>query len=417
MNVLHLRILSPQRDCWQFRFWTDNENTATNRDLAIEEIEDLIGQAETYYYNGTARLEIGQRLFRWLDGSERTLSRAIEGARHGDGPLVLAIHTERMLAHLPWETMADDEGFLVAKTNPAIVPTRWHGRTGPAWPAPENRPLHTLFMAAAPEGGGAPLQFEVEEGRMFRAAEVRGKRLMELTVEESGCLPDLGELVSVQPAGTFDIFHLIGHAGHEGVTPVFYLEDETGQPAPATADQLAKAFGSRRPRVVFLSGCRTAQNPGHGEEQSLAESLIAHGIRAALGWGRLVRDDHAILAAEILYRALATGESLPAALSATWRGMIDKGADGWHLLRLHFDGAVPGRSSLRPASKAASKRQASSPANTSSSPATIAHRKSLVWNNSSAAVACSSTASASSAAMASAALCCTAPEGWGKAAS
>ena len=39
------RLLSPQRDQWQFRFWTDNENTATTRDLALAEIADLAAQA------------------------------------------------------------------------------------------------------------------------------------------------------------------------------------------------------------------------------------------------------------------------------------------------------------------------------------------------------------------------------------
>ena len=101
-------------------------------------------------------------------------------------------------------------------------------RSNSPWPAPENRPLHTLFMAAAPEDGGAPLDFEVEEARMFKAAEIRGRRLMELTVEESGCLTDLRDLIALQPPGTFDLFHLTGHAGHDGTTPVFILEDAVG---------------------------------------------------------------------------------------------------------------------------------------------------------------------------------------------
>ena len=357
MNVFHLRLTSPHPGQWQFCFWSGSENPAVPRDLALAEIKDLAAQAETYYYTGPADVSVGRRLFRWLDGPDRALSQAIEAAHHGDGPLVLAIHATQGLAHLPWETMADDTGFLVARGHPAIVPARWHGHTGPAWPAAENRPLHTLFMAAAPEGGGAPLQFEVEEGRMFRAAEVQGRRLMELTVEESGCLTDLSALVSLRPAGAFDIFHLTGHADHdEAGGPVFLLENDTGGSVLATAPLIAGAFSGRLPRVVFLSGCRTAQNPGKGEEQSLAAALIArHGLRAVLGWGRPVRDDHAILAAEILYRALAVGDSLPAALSRTWQGMISESAAGWHLLRLHYDGGVPGPLVTAPATNGRAK--------------------------------------------------------------
>ncbi len=353
--VLHLSLTETQTGHFQFRFWAEKENTATTRDLALAEIQDLASHADTYYYTGRPDLTVGQRLFRWLDGPDRALSRAIAAARHGSGPLVLAIHAAQGLAHLPWETLADDDGFLVSRANPAVVPARWHGRTAPAWDDPRNRPLHTLFMAAAPEGSGAPLDFEVEEGRMFQAAEIRGRRHMDLTVEESGCLADLGELVSLQEPGTFDVFHLTGHAGHEDTTPVFMLECDIGTPAPATAAELAKAFAGRLPRLAFLSGCRTAESPGKGAEQSLAATLVEMGVPAVLGWGRPVRDDHAILAAEMLYHDLAVGHSLPAALSRTWQGMIEAAATSWHLLRLHFDGAVPGPLVTAPASKGRAK--------------------------------------------------------------
>ncbi|MFO5439443.1 MAG: hypothetical protein ACLBM4_12450, partial [Dolichospermum sp.] len=54
---------------------------------------------------------------------------------------------------------------------------------------PENRALQVLFMATSPQGVEPELDYEKEEGQILEAT---GRQPLALTVEESGCLSELG---------------------------------------------------------------------------------------------------------------------------------------------------------------------------------------------------------------------------------
>ena len=300
------------------------------RTLALAEIQDLIQTAERDYYSPLpARLvAVGHRLFQWLDGGELWLSQEIAAAANQAGVLVLAIATDR-LAHLPWEVLHDGRGFLAHALNPPVLPVRW-SNAGNCQHPPENRPLQVLFMAASAQNVPSVLNYEEEEARILAATE---RSPLDLTVEESGCLEELGHLMDDFGTGFFDVLHLTGHADHtEGSEPIFVCEDREGFRKDATAEDIARTL-PHRPPLVFLSGCRTGQSPGHGAVRSLAEQLIEKGFRAVLGWGRPVRDTEATLAAEHLYGALAAGSSLPLALARTQVALWKENARDWHLLR------------------------------------------------------------------------------------
>ncbi|MEM9153375.1 MAG: CHAT domain-containing protein, partial [Cyanobacteria bacterium P01_F01_bin.3] len=97
--------------------------------------------------------------------------------------------------------------------------------------------------------------------------------------------------------------------------------------------ELFQAFSGRMPRLVFLSGCRTAQ--ADGNMASMAMMLVQQGIPAVLGWGRPVLDRSATVAAAQLYQRLAEGFSIVEALSATYAYLREQHVPDWHLLRLH----------------------------------------------------------------------------------
>ncbi len=182
------------------------------------------------------------------------------------------------------------------------------------------------------------LHFEQEEGRILEATK---RQPLTLTVEESGCLDELSNLLDSYDSGHFDVVHFTGHAWIAEDGPRFITESETGDRVDATAQDIAKALQFRFPALMFLSGCRTGQGGRGGELPAMAEMLLSQGASAVLGWGRPVLDTDGILAAETLYAALASAKTLPQALALTYQAMIGRQARDWHLLRLYVAGRMP----------------------------------------------------------------------------
>ena len=155
-------------------------------------------------------------MYQWLDGTERILQNELDS--HGREVIVLAISTSKRLAHLPWELLHDGRGFLVEK-RPAIIPVRWLSDNRPLQSTnlAQNRPLNLLFMATSPLGVEPVLDYEAEEGQILAAT---GRTPVNLRVEESGCLKELGYVVREYEQDYFDVFHLTGHATHRDGTPL-----------------------------------------------------------------------------------------------------------------------------------------------------------------------------------------------------
>jgi tetratricopeptide (TPR) repeat protein len=247
----------------------------------------------------------------------------------------LAVAATAELKDLPWETLHDGASFLVARDALPVIPVRWRDIPAASLPV-ANRPLRTLFMATSPEGVRPVLSFEEEEKAILEATR---RHPLTLTVEESGDLTELRARVLGEPDAAIDVFHVTGHADHHDGVPVFLTEDDEGELTLATAADFAQAL-VRMPRLLFLSGCRTAQSPADATP-SLAEAMLEKGARAVLGWARPVYDTNGVAAAAALYEGLATGLSLAKALAATYRALINAQAAHWHLLRLFITGDMP----------------------------------------------------------------------------
>ncbi len=344
MSILHLDLKPVGDDYAEFRYFWDNPNNYHSRELPLSEISELIKNAESDYY--TIRPEdyvkTGQALYHWLDGSDRILEQAIE--ENGGSEIVLAITTAERLAHLPWEVLHNGDEFLVERI-PAIIPVRWKtNRSGQklTWDEQKkNRALNVLFMATSPLGIKPVLDFEAEEGRILEAT----KRIpLSLTVEESGCLEELGTLVQVYDKGYFDILHLVGHATFEDkkLKHCFITETELGDPEYTSAEEIAQKLRTRMPKIIFLSGCGTGFRRDRGTLPSMAEVLLKKGATAVLSWGNNVRDSDAIEAAAKLYNSLSAGYTLPEAIAQTYQKLIEIRARDWHLLRLYVAKKLPG---------------------------------------------------------------------------
>jgi CHAT domain-containing protein len=340
METLHISLKWLNDRQVELRYWRDRPSAYEQKILAITEISDLIGQSELDYYVLRPNLvSMGQRLFNWLDGEGRWLSRAIQDCA-AEG-LVLAIAPDAKLAHLPWEIMHDDTEFLVQKPYPLVMPLRWLDQPFQDR-SPQERPLQVLFMAASPENVEPVLRFEEEEAAILS---ITKDLPLTLRVEESGCVEELRKLWQRYKEDTFDVFHLTGHADHQRTppyAPFFITESLTGDRQDITAEDLLQVFQVRRPRLIFLSGCRTGEAGQDGSVPSFAETLVQRGMPAVLGWGRPVLDTTATQAGAFLYEQLAAGCQLVQALALTYQNLIKTEVKGWHLLRLYVRGEAWG---------------------------------------------------------------------------
>ena len=340
MQTIRIQLRECTQETVELRYWLPQQKHYESRRLKLAEIADFLKQGDRDYYKLLPNLPgIGKQLFFWLDGDGRWLSRGIANCR-GEG-LVIAIDTDQKLAHLPWEVLHDGEDFLVKRVNPVVLPLRWIEKETEAFSV-EARQLRVLFMATDPEDVQPKLEFEQEEARIL--ADTRDFAV-DLRVEESGCVSELGKVWSRYPKNFFDVFHLTGHASIKDeapYTPYFITETDIGERHETTAAELAEVFPFRFPQLVFLSGCRTGQAPDKGAVPSMAEALIAQGARAVLSWGRPVEDRTATAAAAHLYGKLAAGYQLAEALASTYQQLFKQNVRDWHLLRLYVQGECPG---------------------------------------------------------------------------
>jgi hypothetical protein len=306
MSVPHLTLHFLDQSHVRLRYFFDNPNVFDERVAAESELTELKRLSKIVYdgerieksQNSDQELmAVGRALYDWLDTPERILTGKIAACPRGPEPLVLAVAATPELKDLPWETLHDGAGFLVAREARAVIPVRWRDVAA----APANRRLRTLFMATSPEGVQPVLAFEAEEKAILEATR---RHPLTLTVEESGDVTELKFRVAAEPDAAIDVFHVTGHAGHdENGVPVFLTEDAEGGLKLSTAADFADAL-VRMPPLLFLSGCRTAQSPGDALP-SLAEAMPDKGAQAVLGWGRPVYDTNGIAAAAALYGALA----------------------------------------------------------------------------------------------------------------
>jgi tetratricopeptide (TPR) repeat protein len=336
MDVAIVQLKTIDEQFVELRYRVAGSVQYESRKLAKAEIENLYDFDRYFdryldrdFDRHSAHLaEIGQRLFDWLDGNERWLSRSI--AQYGRRGLVIAIHAQAGLGGLPWEVLYDKKGFLV---NRSIIPIRVVDFELAAPTNPANH-LRALFMATDPIDVRPKLKFEQEEAAILAATR---NLPMDLRVEESGNLEELKDLwARYGEEHKFQVFHLNGHADiDEDGEPFFITESLDGMRVDAKAEDFADVFESYYPPLIFLSGCRTGESTSRGATTSLAADLVAQGAPAVIGWGRSVGDDGAIEAAKLLYKALAQGETLVKSLAATYKGLIKEKVPDWCLLRLY----------------------------------------------------------------------------------
>jgi len=301
--------------------------------IPIEEISQIQEMCQHFNWSQSERLsqQIGETLFSLLNGDNVLVQALEEADLHGE-PLQLFIekNTEKdFIPDLPFELLYDS-GFLVPSKIHVIRHVSDYGSKKKV--NPQNRPLKVLFMACSPEGVTPVLEYEKEEEIIL---EVTKDLPVEIDVEDTGSLQGLLDCLE---NNEYDVIHLSGHANIEDGTPYFCMEDEEGLLEKVTPSQLQDILDEslKRPRLVFLSGCRTGETPGAAV--SFAHYLVAEHSPTVVGWGLPVSDPSATLAATKLYRELSRGKSIVDAVFSARQVLCKNDFPDWSLLRLFSDG-------------------------------------------------------------------------------
>jgi len=216
------------------------------------------------------------------------------------------------LQALPWEYLfrAESGSFLGLSSQIAIVraPSLPTGGRRP----PATLPLRLLVLLCAPRGS-RPLNLQDEGDAMERTW--AGSALGRVRLLHQPTLDDLrAALRDERP----HVLHVMGHGGFDGETGrgAIFFAGRGGKPTPIDggllADQLRDCPSLR---LVFLNACETACSAAPNPFAGMANALLQAGVPAVLAMQFPIRDGAAVRFSAEVYRQLARGEPVEAAVA------------------------------------------------------------------------------------------------------
>lgn len=217
-----------------------------------------------------------------------------------------------LLHSLPWELLyqPDTRDFLALSRRTPVVRSLEIPR--PAAPLALPSPLRILVVP----GFADSLDLE-EEQRQIRNAwkDLPGVEVVCLKAAETTALRQalLG--------APFHILHFLGHGELDPATGqgVLFLAGPDGGPVPLSGEALATLLKDFRAlRIVFLNACETGRMPDGAEQDpyaGLAAALVLGGLPAVLAMQLPIADEAAIVFSRTIYRRLAAGDPIEAAVT------------------------------------------------------------------------------------------------------
>ncbi len=336
MSILyHLTIeLTKEKD--RFTITWENKTTPA-RDWFTQAIDVIPAEILRLWQQPRHQLELGEKLFHFLDGDAAHLKRALTEAKHLGESLYLHLITCKEVADWPFELLALDGEFLVpSQVHVVRQVSEWGAKQTCS---PQKRPLRMLFMACSAVDVKPELDFEREEEAIFQITE---HLAIQMEVEDSGSLAGLKRKLEIEE---YDVLHLSCLADIDPERgPYLMMESETGHSRQVFPEELwHEALVEHAPRLLFLSCCSTGLEPDDDAVFSFAHVLVEkYHVPAVLGWGRSVSDDQAIHAGKIFYHELSRGVSILDAVKRSRLELIKEFADttdpAWPLLRMFSDG-------------------------------------------------------------------------------
>ncbi len=245
--------------------------------------------------------------------------------------LVLPIDTpdSTLLQTLPWELLHCEESrdflarsVLTPVVRQLVIP--W-ASSSLAKDPPER--LRILIAIAAPRGTD-PLDTADEQGRILQAWCEREQ--VEVDLLPSATLTRLRETVRSRH---YHVFHFIGHGTFQNGEGALLFETSDGGEHPVSGTLLAETLReSRELRLAFLNACETGimgSRPGEDPMLGAAAALIRRGLPAVIANQFPISDSAARTFSEAVYRSLARGSSLDAAVGDGRFAIYQEDTSSW----------------------------------------------------------------------------------------
>jgi len=286
-------------------------------------------------------LQLGRRLAGYLlpPGPVRDLYQHSRGRTEARGVwlrLRLRISPPE-LAALPWEYAYDDDIADFFVLNPQTVLVRYHGQPIPPRSITGHTPAPILVLISNPPNTVA-LESAKETRNLIRAL---GRLLDEdrvrvdvlfsgppneqqvveaLVADQIGVrlLPGTASIDGLRDAlrQGYRIIHYVGHGEFDERTGgALVLTDDEGGEATVRAQTLARELRGSSAAVVVLNACESATEGTAQSFMGLAPSLIRAGVPAVVAMQFPIPDSSALHFSRALYKALADGWPLDAAVT------------------------------------------------------------------------------------------------------
>jgi CHAT domain/WD domain, G-beta repeat len=230
------------------------------------------------------------------------------------------------LMQIPWEFLYEPPQFLAQSMyTPVVRSLDLHAIRKPR----EVRlPLRILGMVSTP-AGFASLDVDEEKEKLEESLGA----LIEAGIVQVNWLPSatLAALDrAISEPDEEHVLHYIGHGAYDERTQdgVLVLEDRRGEAHEVSGEELSSLLQDERSlRLVVLNACEGARSSHVDPFSGVASSIVGGGIPAVIGMQFEITDEAAIAFSERLYRALAHGYPVDAALAQARRAIYAAGAD------------------------------------------------------------------------------------------
>jgi CHASE2 domain-containing sensor protein len=271
---------------------------ATQRTLGITLYQGLMGDGM-----------VGTQLDRCLGGERGEESAGVR--------VRLNLDQVPALAPIPWELvyLPRDGRFLASSTRTPLV--RYLPSRAPNLGLEVRLPVRVLVLL--PENaarGEAPLDLARERAMLQRAlqplvrADAADVRFLDRRVTRARLRSALQGGVAELGEEPFQIVCYAGHGHHDGSRASLFLDAEGGGTDPVDEGWLSELFEERdEVKLVVLNACQGATVSALRPFAGLAPGLVRAGVPAVVAMQYPVRDDEALVFAEVFYRALFRGPS------------------------------------------------------------------------------------------------------------
>jgi hypothetical protein len=221
----------------------------------------------------------------------------------------------RRLYDLPWELLFCSSTGVFLSLDRCTPVVRSLDTLKPGRPLPLATPLRVAIAMANP-AGTEPLDLAEERRRIEGVFRDHGGIAVRFL--ESANRKSLRRLLREE---SFHVVHFMGHGRFDEVpgSGALLLEAPGGGADPLAGDTFASFFlGREHPLLVILNACRTAQSssrPDANPFAGVASALVLGGMPAVLAMRSSIADSAAVEVADELYRWLALGDPVEAAVS------------------------------------------------------------------------------------------------------